>query len=97
VFVCVCVVGCVFILCMVLLANRSSCKKVCKVYVYVCVCLCVWWWGWWGVLNLSYFAASLSSQQPPRCASVVAFAAMCSRRGKHCIVATQRKRCFWFV
>jgi hypothetical protein len=43
-----------------------------------------------GVLNLSYFAASLSSQQPPRCASVVAFVAMCSLRGTHCIVATLR-------
>jgi len=66
----------------------------------VCVCVCVCGGGGrggGGVLNLSYFAASLSSQQPPRCASVVAFVAMCSRRGKHCIVATQRKYCFWFV
>ena len=33
----------VFILCMVLLANRPSCKKVCKVClcVFVCVYVCV--------------------------------------------------------
>jgi hypothetical protein len=44
-------------------------------------------WGG-GELNLSYFAASLPSQEPPRCVSVVTFVGACSR-GKEALRSGQ--------